>query len=536
MASDFRLPPTGLRPRLPAPAPMATELSYMAHAQGHGRLRPTRRRSMTPGGRPALALLATSPRPATRGRTGRAESFDLRPLDAENRALVADTLGEGEVAARIRGIPAVACRNALRRGLGADRRRIDRSRSPPIPRPRARPRLHRAAPRQGAPTRPQPRRHQRPADLGRAGRQVPRRITTGGTPHVVNLHPPAPYRGRPLWLDAALGEGRGHDPQPRLRQLPGDGDRLPACLAGAVLQLHGHADPRHVRGDRDARGRAWPRPRTCPTAQAPSEGAGGDRNERVRGRLSPLRHRAQPAGVLECKICWTVYDPPKGAISGRSTPARPSRAARGLDLPHLRRGEDAVPGADRSRRARHAEEAMIRARTRALEAEFTEIWHAKMRDVPMVNASAGGPRRWASACTRGPSGRAPQPVVHEPDPAARRGRGLVRLSPAEGDHRLPLGRLRVHPQHQRDDRRLQGLFALLHDGRLPHAGRRGGGRPRGDAGALRRAENQAETDRSADIRAAREAEVAAENPTPIDPEPSRRAVITGGMSNPEGAP
>jgi hypothetical protein len=42
--------------------------------------------------------------------------------------------------------------------------------------------------------------------------------------------------------------------------------------------------------------------------------------------------------------------------------------------------------------------------------------------------------------------------------------------------------------------------------------------------ALFNEENRAETDRAADIRAAREAEVAAADPPPLDPEPSRRAV------------
>jgi [NiFe] hydrogenase assembly HybE family chaperone len=50
--------------------------------------------------------------------------------------------------------------------------------------------------------------------------------------------------------------------------------------------------------------------------------------------------------------------------------------------------------------------------------------------------------------------------------------------------------------------------------------------------ALFNEENRAETDRAADIRAAREAEVAAANPPPIDPEPSRRAVLTGGIVQP----
>ncbi len=49
--------------------------------------------------------------------------------------------------------------------------------------------------------------------------------------------------------------------------------------------------------------------------------------------------------------------------------------------------------------------------------------------------------------------------------------------------------------------------------------------------------HRAESDRAADIRAAREAELAAgdETEAPLDPAPTRRAVLTAGLSQGDGA-
>lgn len=48
---------------------------------------------------------------------GDAEAFDLRGLDEENRALIAETLGEGEVAIRMHGIPAIAAQESRFAGV-----------------------------------------------------------------------------------------------------------------------------------------------------------------------------------------------------------------------------------------------------------------------------------------------------------------------------------------------------------------------------------------------------------------------------------
>ena len=47
--------------------------------------------------------------------------------------------------------------------------------------------------------------------------------------------------------------------------------------------------------------------------------------------------------------------------------------------------------------------------------------------------------------------------------------------------------------------------------------------------------HRADTDRAADIRAMREVELTADKPAPLDPAPSRRAVLTGGLASGDGA-
>jgi hydrogenase-1 operon protein HyaF len=49
--------------------------------------------------------------------SGKAQAFDLSALDAENRALIADTLGQGEVSIKIRGIPAIRAQESRFAGI-----------------------------------------------------------------------------------------------------------------------------------------------------------------------------------------------------------------------------------------------------------------------------------------------------------------------------------------------------------------------------------------------------------------------------------
>lgn len=93
-----------------------------------------------------------------------------------------------------------------------------------------------------------------------------------------------------------------------------------------------------------------------------------------------------PRAIMECKICWTPYDPAEGDDVRQIDPGTAFH-----DLP-----EDwscpncSAPKAqflvrDDPDASEAAVMARLNAATGALVAEFTEIWHAKMRDMPMVN-------------------------------------------------------------------------------------------------------------------------------------------------------
>lgn len=60
--------------------------------------------------------------------------FDLSGLDAENRALIAETLGQGEVSLRARGVPAIAAQESVFAGVWVLKAEgIDRVEVAPIP-------------------------------------------------------------------------------------------------------------------------------------------------------------------------------------------------------------------------------------------------------------------------------------------------------------------------------------------------------------------------------------------------------------------
>ncbi|WP_116132263.1 [NiFe]-hydrogenase assembly chaperone HybE [Tropicimonas sp. IMCC34043] len=97
------------------------------------------------------------------------------------------------------------------------------------------------------------------------------------------------------------------------------------------------------------------------------------------GRISDL-------AVLECKICWTSYDPDTGDDSRQVAPGTPFGALpEDWSCPNCGAPKEQFmvlrdPGAADLQQA-----ARIRARTEPLVADFTEIWNGKMRDVPLVN-------------------------------------------------------------------------------------------------------------------------------------------------------
>lgn len=240
------------------------------------------------------------------------------------------------------------------------------------------------------------------------------------------------------------------------------------------------------------------------------------------------------AAIMECKICWTPYDPADGD-DYRQVEAGTAF----IDLPEdwscpncsapkeqFMVLED--PGAESV-----AEANTLAAVTAKLEADFREVWHAKMRDVPLVNK-----------------------VLHVQAVGFRfhEGRPLgilitpwfmnLFLLPQEGEDwsGLTVGHKEVIDFPS-------GAYEFIHNVREQSGGYKACSlfSPMGDFNTQAQAvdvahavmnelfkeENRAETDRREDIRAAREAELAPkeeEAEAPIDPTPSRRKVITAGMA------
>jgi hydrogenase-1 operon protein HyaF len=209
MSSDFYLPPVGFGPgSQPSPSD-GEELSYMAMPKEMATYIPHTPEIDDPdAARPALTLLrdvAAACDAVAAG--GAAQRFDLSGLDARNRALIADSLGEGEVAARIRGVPATAAQETRFAGVwvlsGAAEDVIEVAPIPDAVRSRAftplRPAKGADAPRTPAVI------NALPIYAELADKSASR--TEDEPPHVVNFTLLPHTEDDLRWLDAALGEG-----------------------------------------------------------------------------------------------------------------------------------------------------------------------------------------------------------------------------------------------------------------------------------------------------------------------------------------
>lgn len=208
MAGNFTLPPMGYGPGS-QPSEENGDLEYMPMPQDM--------RTFTPripdikvdaSLDPALDLLseiATAAQAAEQGAANR--QFDLSPLDAANRALIAETMGEGEVSIRVHGLPAVAVQESVFAGVwslkAADLDAIEVGPIPTLARQRAfaprRAGLGVGAPRAaGVVNAP-------PLLVELADKSA--RFSEGAEVHTVNLTL-LPHTEQDLaWLDAAMGLG-----------------------------------------------------------------------------------------------------------------------------------------------------------------------------------------------------------------------------------------------------------------------------------------------------------------------------------------
>ena len=260
---------------------------------------------------------------------------------------------------------------------------------------------------------------------------------------------------------------------------------------------------------------------------------------RFEGSFLGATDKISPLAIMECKICWTPYDPAEGDDFRQVDPGTAF-----VDLP----GDWSCPNCSAPKEqfmvledpgAEHVAEAeKLEKLTANLVADFREIWHSKMRDVPMVNKllhiEAVG---WQMVDGR-PMGVLISPWFMN----------LIQL-PAEDEDWSDLT-----PGAKETISFPSGDYEFLHNTRELVGGYKACSlfSPMGDFSTQQQAqevaravmiaifdsENRAETDRAADIRDAREAELAAEQeaeaeadaPPALSEAPTRRAVITGGLA------
>lgn len=260
---------------------------------------------------------------------------------------------------------------------------------------------------------------------------------------------------------------------------------------------------------------------------------------RFEGSYLGANDRISDLAVMECKICWTGYDPAQGDAFRQVPPGTPFAAlpedwhCPTCDAPKHQFIVRHDPGAPAL-----LEQQRIDAQVALLLADFREIWHSKMREVPLVNKALS-----IEAVGFGP---------HE-------GRGLgVLVSPwfmnlvllpgadedwsalvpgAKEDVTFPSGTYEF--LHNRREMvggyKACALFSAMGDFQTQMQAR---DVARSVMTELFKPENRAETDRAADIRAARDAELAAEQAAAEDAAqapglpatPTRRRLISAGLA------
>ncbi|MET1413743.1 hydrogenase expression/formation protein [Roseibium sp. HPY-6] len=116
MSSNFLTPPIGFGPGSQPLEAGDEKLDYMAMPQDMRAYAPRIPEVEGPLDdlAPALALLREVAQACASGVSAR---FDLSTLDAENISLISETLGEGEVAAKVRGVPAIAVQESVFAGV-----------------------------------------------------------------------------------------------------------------------------------------------------------------------------------------------------------------------------------------------------------------------------------------------------------------------------------------------------------------------------------------------------------------------------------
>lgn len=208
MVSNFQLPPIGFGPGSQT-GEDGEELAYLALPSGMRTYSPHLPDVEDPASvAPALATLADiADACAEAARSGRSGDFDLSGLSRASRALMAETLGQGEVSIRARGLPALAIQESVFAGVWVLKGEgIDRVQVAPVPAV-TRERAHRPLrPAVGALARKAPGVVNAPALLAEL-MEKSALWQSGADLHVVNLTLLPHTAEDLLWLAEALGEG-----------------------------------------------------------------------------------------------------------------------------------------------------------------------------------------------------------------------------------------------------------------------------------------------------------------------------------------
>lgn len=249
------------------------------------------------------------------------------------------------------------------------------------------------------------------------------------------------------------------------------------------------------------------------------------------GSFLGANDKISPRAIMECKICWTTYDPAEGDDTRQVLPGTAF-----VDLPH----DWSCPGCSAPkaqflvREDPGAASAIVLAemekRTGELVLDFTEVFHAKMRDVPVVNPALHV-----------------QAVDFQPHEGGFLGvliapwfMNLVFLPPQDYPARVPTEKeVIAFPAgeyefiHNRRDMTGPYLACSLFSPMGEFASQlQAVDVARAVMVELFKTENRAETDRAAEIRAIRDAELARRDTAPVEAhaeDTSRRRLITGGL-------
>ncbi|WP_425101319.1 [NiFe]-hydrogenase assembly chaperone HybE [Tropicibacter sp. S64] len=249
--------------------------------------------------------------------------------------------------------------------------------------------------------------------------------------------------------------------------------------------------------------------------------------------------KISPKAIMECKICWTVYDPAIGDDTRSVLPGTPFTqlpddwSCPNCDAPAEQFLVQSDPGSDAL-----LEAAILNRRTAALVTDFTEVWHAKMRDVPIVNKVL----HVQAVGFRMHEGR-PLGVLISP--------WFMNLVMLHGEEEDWSG---LQAGEKENIAFPSGVYEFIHNTREQTGGYKacslfspmGEFKTQAQAVDVAKAvmvalfdeENVAETDRAAEIRSMREEEVAAKAAAELEEEtvpelvaaPTRRQVLTAGLA------